>query len=222
MNTLGQHALLVDKTNASQRLLNQAQRQSVAAVEVIPATPEVNLSDDSKDPHGSASKVTDKFEQAAADLFELGPLSLPTKADIKLFEKNFTRALDKAGVDTTIEIDLRANSEGKIEVSNDHPDKDKIEAMFANDSKLQQDFVRAEIYQGFQKLHALHQQWQQKVDNGASEEAANLWLMQATKSMLSVNTGMKYQDGKIVNPSNAKQSNDPMQVIANLKANINL
>ena len=222
MNTLGQHALLVDKTNASQRLVNQAQRQSVAAVEVIPAIPEFNLSDDSKDPHGRASKVTDKFEQAAADLFELGPLSLPTKADIKLFEKNFTRALDKAGVDTTIEIELRANSEGKIEVSNDHPDKDKIEAMFANDSKLQQDFIRAEIYQGFQKLHALHQQWQQKVDNGASEEAANLWLMQATKSMLSVNTGMKYQDGKIVNPSNAKQSNDPMQVIANLKANINL
>jgi hypothetical protein len=135
---------------------------------------------------------------------------------------DWCRYIDKAGVDTTIEIDLRANSEGKIEVSNDHPDKDKIEAMFANDSKLQQDFVRAEIYQGFQKLHALHQQWQQKVDNGASEEAANLWLMQATKSMLSVNTGMKYQDGKIVNPSNAKQSNDPMQVIANLKANINL
>ncbi|MBL4799906.1 MAG: hypothetical protein JKY50_21105 [Oleispira sp.] len=221
MNTLGQNALLVDKTNASQRLLNQVQRQPVAAVEVIPATAAVNLSDDSKDPHGSASKASDKFEQAAAELFELAPLSLPTKADMKLFEKNFTRELDKAGVDTRIEIKLRANGEGKIEVTNDHPDKDKIEAMFANDSELQQGFVRAETYQTLQKLHALHQQWQQKVNNGASEEAANLWLVQAAQSMVAENTGMTYQDGKIVNPSNAKQGNDPMQVIANLRASIN-
>jgi len=218
MNTLGQNALLVDKTNASQRLLNQAQRQPVAAVEVIPATPEVNLSDDSKDPHGRGSKAADKFEQAAADLFELAPLSLPTQADMKLFEKNFTRALDKAGVDTSIEIKLRANSEGKIEVTNDHPDKDKIEALFANDSELQQGFVRAETYQTLQKLHALHQQWQQKVNEGASEEAANLWLVQAAQSMVAENTGMTYQDGKVAQPGSKANSNDPMQVIANLQA----
>ena len=218
MNTLGQHALLVDKTNASQRLVNQAQRQSVAAVEVIPATPEVNLSDDSKDPHGSASKVTDKFEQAAADLFELGPLSLPTKADIKLFEKNFTRALDKAGVDTTIEIELRANSEGKIEVSNDHPDKDKIEAIFADDFDMQQSFVRADTYQTLQKLHELHQQWQQKISSGESEEAANLWLMQAAQSVVAQNSGISYKEGKVIAPDATNKSNDPMQVIANLQA----
>lgn len=220
MITLGQNGLLVDKTNASQRLLNQAQRQPIAAVEVIPAKAEVNLSDDSKDPDGKGSRVTEKFEQTAHQLFELGPLSLPTKADLTLFQQNFTRELDKAGVDSRIEIKLRANGEGQIEVVNDHPDKDKIEALFANESSLQQGFVRADTYQTMQKLHALHQQWQQKIDEGASEEAANLWLVQAAQSMVAQNTGITYQDGKIIPPGSQSSSNDPMQVIANLRATI--
>lgn len=220
MNTLGQNGLLVDKTNASQRLLNQAQRQPVAAIEVIPASADVNLSADSKDPNGKASKVTDKFEQTANELFALTPLSLPTKADVTLFEQNFTRELNKAGVDTRIEIKLRANEEGQVEVMNDHPDKDKIEAMFANDSSLQQDFVRADTYQTLQKLHALHQQWQQKIEEGASEEAANLWLVQAAQSMVAQNTGISYQEGKVIRPGDQPNSNDPMQVIANLRATV--
>lgn len=217
MNTLGQNALLVDKTNASQRLLNQAQRQPVAVVEVVPASSDVSLSDDSKDPNGRASQVTAKFEKSATDIFELAPLSLPTKADLNRFEKNFTQALDKAGIDTRIEIKLRANNEGKVEVINDHPDKDKIEAMFANDSDLQQGFVRAETYQTLQKLHVLHQQWQQKIAAGASEESANLWLVQAAQSMVAENTGMTYQDGKMVADNKSVASNDPMKIIANLQ-----
>lgn len=218
MNTLGHNALLVDKTNTSQRLLNQAQRQPIATTEVIPASTEVSLSSDSKDPNGSASKTNDRFEQSAAELFELAPLSLPTKADFDAFEKDFTRELEKAGVDTRIEIKLRANGEGKIEVTNDHPDKDKIEAMFAQDSDLQQGFIKADTYQTLEKLHALHQQWQQKIAAGASEESANLWLVQAAKTMVADNTGMTYQDGKMVTDNNAVASNDPMKVIANLQA----
>lgn len=220
MNTLGQNGLLVDKTNASQRLLNQAPRQPVAAIEVIPANADVVLSADSQDPNGNASKVTDKFEQTANELFNLAPLSLPTKADLTLFEQNFTRELNKAGVDTRIEIKLRANEEGQVEVINDHPDKDKIEAMFANDSSLQQGFVRADTYQTLQKLHALHQQWQQKIEEGASEEAANLWLVQAAQSMVAQNTGISYQEGKVIRPGDQPNNNDPMQVIANLRATV--
>jgi len=216
MNIHGQGGLLVDKTHASERLLNQAQRQPLAVTEAFPAKPSTNLSADSTDPNGMASKVSDKFEGTAIELFDLAPLSLPTKADVTLFEKNFTRALDKAGVDTSIEIKLRANDEGKIEVLNDHPDKDKIEAMFANDSELQQGFVRADTYQTLQKLHALHQQWQQKINQGTSEEAANLWLVQAAQTMVAQNTGMTYQNGKVTSPS-SDQGNDPMQVIANLQ-----
>lgn len=218
MNTLGQSALLIDKTNSSQRLLNQAQRQPIAASEVIPATSTVSLSDDSKDPHGNASKVTAKYEQSATEIFELAPLSLPTKADLTLFEKKFTRELDKAGVDTSIEIKLRANGEGKVEVINDHPDKAKIEAIFENDFDMQQNFVRADTYQTLQKLHELHQQWQQRISNGESEEAANLWLVQAAQSMVANNSGISYQDGKVIAPDSTNKSNDPMQVIANLQA----
>lgn len=218
MNTLGHNALLVDKTNASQRLLNQALRQPIATTEVIPASTEVSLSSDSKNPNGSASKTNDRFEQSASELFELAPLSLPTKADFEAFEKIFTKELEKAGVDTRIEIKLRANSEGKIEVTNDHPDKNKIEAMFAKDSDLQQGFIKADTYQTLEKLHALHQQWQQKIAAGASEESANLWLVQAAKTMVADNTGMTYQDGKMVTDNKAVASNDPMKVIANLQA----
>jgi len=218
MNTLGQNALLVDKSNASQRLLNQAQRQPIAATKVIPASTDVSLSADSKDPNGNASKVTAKYEQSATEIFELAPLSLPTKADLNLFEKNFNRELNKAGVDTSIEIKLRANGEGKVEVTNDHPDKAKIEAIFADDFDMQQSFVRADTYQTLQKLHELHQQWQQKISSGESEEAANLWLVQAAQSMVAQNSGISYKDGKVIAPDSSNKANNPMQVIANLQA----
>lgn len=41
-----------------------------------------------------------------------------------------------AGIDTSRPMDLTADEEGNIRVSNDHPDKDKIEAIFANDPEL--------------------------------------------------------------------------------------
>lgn len=220
MNIINPNALLLDKTHSSQRLVQAAHRQPHAAIEVITADKDVSLSSDAKDPNGTGSKVTAKFEHTSAELFELAPLSLPTKADLQLFEKNLTRELNKAGVDTSIEIKLRSNGEGGVEVMNDHPDKDKIEALFANNRELQQGFAKADTYQTLQKLHQLHQQWQQKIDAGTSEEAANLWLVQAAQSMVAQNTGLSYQDGK-VNASNSQSTNNnPLQVIANLKASL--
>lgn len=48
-------------------------------------------------------------------------------------------------------------------MTNDHPDKKKIEAMFNDNPDLQQGFVKTEIYTTLQKIYELHQQWMEKL-----------------------------------------------------------
>lgn len=45
-----------------------------------------------------------------------------------------------AGIDTTHPIDLRSDSQGHVRVTNDHPQKEKIEALFADDPELANQF----------------------------------------------------------------------------------
>ena len=45
-----------------------------------------------------------------------------------------------AGIDTAQPIDLRSDSQGHVRVVNDHPDKEKIEALFADDPELANQF----------------------------------------------------------------------------------
>lgn len=41
-----------------------------------------------------------------------------------------------AGIDTSVPVDLRVDADGRIGVSGSHPDKDKIEALFAEDPEF--------------------------------------------------------------------------------------
>ncbi len=45
-----------------------------------------------------------------------------------------------AGIDTARPIDLRSDSQGRIRVTNDHPDKAKVEALFAEGPELANQF----------------------------------------------------------------------------------
>lgn len=54
-------------------------------------------------------------------------------ADLQTTLGNRFRA---AGIDTSQPIDLEVDATGAVRVANDHPDKDKIEAMFADDPDL--------------------------------------------------------------------------------------
>lgn len=56
------------------------------------------------------------------------------------FQSEVRNRLNAMGVDTTRTLDLTTDSEGKVRVANDHPDKEKIEAMFAEDPELAGDF----------------------------------------------------------------------------------
>ncbi|OUS40996.1 hypothetical protein A9R00_03190 [Oleispira antarctica] len=179
----------------------------------------VSLSEDVLGENSKAQQITEKFEHTVRELYspeatsavndknqqtenktqtllEMAPLSLPTKADVIAFEQLFSDELAKAGVDVSIPIKLNITSEGEVKVSNDHPDKEKIEALFKDNSDLQQGFVKTETYGTLQKLYQLHQQWQQKIEGGASEESANNWLINTTKSTLA-SSQVSFQNGKI-------------------------
>ena len=177
----------------------------------------VSLSEDVLGENSKAQQITEKFEETVREryasdqtlktseenkqaenqsLLEMAPLSLPTKADVIAFEQLFNDELAKAGVDTSIPIKLNITGEGEVKVSNEHPDKEKIEALFKENTDLQQGFVKTETYGTLQKLYQLHQQWQQKIEGGASEEAANNWLINTTKSTLA-SSQVSFQNGKV-------------------------
>jgi len=191
-----------------------------------PATPtpsvNVSLSDSVTGNNSKGQQLTEKYEQTTRELFpqqqitpysdddeivdgetglfHLAPLSLPTKADAEAFEKLFTRELGKAGVDTSIPIKLKSDGEGGVIVTNDHPDKNKIEALFKDNPDLQQGFVKTETYTTLQKIYQLHQQWLEKINGGMSEEAAGNWLVSASKSAVA-NAEITFTNGKIAQPA---------------------
>ena len=45
-----------------------------------------------------------------------------------------------AGIDTSRSIDLETDAQGNVRIANDHPDKEKIEQLFADDPELANDF----------------------------------------------------------------------------------
>ena len=181
----------------------------------------VSLSPDVLGENSKAQQITEKFEQSVASLYsedqiepntqqttnneapsllDLAPLSLPTKADVVAFEQLLNDELTKAGVDTSIPMNLTINPDGSVQVNNDHPDKDKIETLFKENSDLQQGYVKTESYFTMQNLYQLHQQWQQKIEGGISEEAAGNWLVNASKSSVA-NAQVNVQNGKVSGPS---------------------
>ncbi len=56
------------------------------------------------------------------------------------FQSEVRNRLNAAGLDATRTLELTSDREGKVRVAGDHPDKEKIEAMFADDPELSNDF----------------------------------------------------------------------------------
>jgi hypothetical protein len=56
------------------------------------------------------------------------------------FQKEVNLRLTSMGVDTSQPLDLNTDANGRVKVVGDHPDKDKIEAMFADDPELSNQF----------------------------------------------------------------------------------
>lgn len=216
MNSIGHTGLFIDRSNSAERALTDARRQPVADLRSEAAADSVSISKTATS--GVAQQQVEKLESSARDLLDIGELRLPGKADLLLFERDFNNALAKAGVDTSIEIELETDYQGKVQVSNDHPDKEKIEQLFEDDADLQQQFVKAQMFQTFEKLAALHKQWQQRIESGESEETANLWLVQASQALVANDSSVTFQEGKVSSRGLNQQNEGAMQVIANLQA----
>ncbi|NMC48912.1 MAG: hypothetical protein GYA47_05705 [Desulfovibrio sp.] len=75
-----------------------------------------------------------------ADKSVLDSLEEQTSAIEEQFLSALSEKLEEAGVDTETAITLTRNADGTIEVANDHPDKETIEALFEEEPVLAQAF----------------------------------------------------------------------------------
>ncbi len=75
-----------------------------------------------------------------ADKSVLDSLEEQTAAIEEQFLSALSEKLEEAGVDTSMAITLTRNADGTIEVANDHPDKETIEAIFEEEPVLTQAF----------------------------------------------------------------------------------
>lgn len=135
----------------------------------------------------------------------LPELTLPSQADVDTFQQDFQRAMTKANIDWSGKIELTMNAEGKVTVKGDHPDKARIEALFEQNSDLQQGFVKADMVQSFRKIQQIHDQRQQMLNNGASEEAANQWLVDQVMRITSKPASLTMVDGKVRHSDSQQQ-----------------
>lgn len=69
-----------------------------------------------------------------APVLDLDPQRV--QADTAAFGEELTQRLKALGVDTSVPINLEIAGDGSIRVRGDHPDKDKIEYLFASDHEL--------------------------------------------------------------------------------------
>jgi len=192
-------------------VMNGQQRQFERQADVVDRkseSAEVAISD-------RAEQYRSELEKNSQLLFELAPLELPGPADIRQFEQDFNLALQKAGINREEKIELSNDYDGRVIVLNDHPDKERIEALFEDDPELQQQFVKAQTAQMFQKLEQLHQQWLAKVESGMDEEAAGLWLVNEAKALTDRAQTMTFEpEGRENNDS--AEGRSPSEVLAAL------
>lgn len=59
-------------------------------------------------------------------------------------ESKLNRLFAEHDIDTTQEIRLQVGADGRVIVANDHPQRDQIEQLFADDPELRNDFVQAQ------------------------------------------------------------------------------
>jgi hypothetical protein len=108
---------------------------------------------------------SERADLAAADPFGFGSdglistLTITTRTE--QLEEQFAARLDALfaahGIDTSVPIELRADTFGRIRVMGDHPDAEKIEAFFADSFELQQTFVRISSAQSLLRAAEQHQ-----------------------------------------------------------------
>ncbi|HTJ97207.1 MAG TPA: hypothetical protein VL381_07040 [Rhodocyclaceae bacterium] len=83
------------------------------------------------------------------------PLELPTQESIETETASFADSVGRmfrdAGISIPPEPILGSDAAGAVRVSNEHPDKEKIERLFADNPNLQQSFARISSWSSLQR-----------------------------------------------------------------------
>ena len=208
----------VTKTVSPQET-SRAQFITIDAERVRPTphgSTQVSLSEDVSAVNSKGKMLVEKYEESIADyqksqnpeevegansLQELAPLHLFNQGDVDAYEKLLTSKLAELGIDTSEAISFQIDSEGKVRVKGDHPQKDAIENMFAEDMDLRNGMVQTQTFYLFKEMYQLHQQWAEKIEAGVNEEIAGTWLLSSVKTAVSKSSeGLTFQNGKSADP----------------------
>jgi hypothetical protein len=139
--------------------------------------------------------------QDANGAIGLPPIKFFNAQDVENYEKQLMSALEARGVDTSRQIDLATDYQGRVYVKNDHPDKDAIEKTINEDQDLRNGFIQTSNFYLFREIYAQHQQWAQKIESGVEEEIANLWLINSIKNTVAKSSeGLSFVEGKSQDP----------------------
>jgi hypothetical protein len=91
------------------------------------------------------------------------------------FEEDVRNRLNAIGVDATQTLELTTDSQGKVRVLGDNPDKEKIEAMFADDPELANDFRQVSSTGSFIKACEAHVEFAADYANDPKAAVAKHW-----------------------------------------------
>jgi hypothetical protein len=113
----------------------------------------------------AAASQPGQFDLAAADPFGFGSdgsiSTVTITTQTEQLEAQFTARLNSLfaehGIDTSVPIELRSDTHGRIRVVGDHPDAAKIEALFADSFELQQTFTRISSAQSLLRAATQHE-----------------------------------------------------------------
>lgn len=139
--------------------------------------------------------------EGASQVEKLTSIKLFNQGDVDAYDKLLTSKLNELGVDTSEPISFQVDAEGYVRVQGDHPQKEAIEAMFAEDMDLRNGMVQTQTFYLFREMYQLHQQWAEKIEAGVNEEVAGTWLLNTVNTAVSKSSGgLTFQNGKSADP----------------------
>jgi hypothetical protein len=104
-----------------------------------------NVSEPAANPAPLARKLTGSiFGDAAADGIITGDEMRAARDEAKAeYQRRFSAAIAAQAIDTSVPLSLQSDAMGRVVVVGDHPDKARIEQLFAEDGELNNAFKKA-------------------------------------------------------------------------------
>ena len=200
-----------NKNNALSVTLSASGASANSTAAIAVAQYEAMVQQNGTSPSPQEKKGSENGPVEAPTLSSLPSIKTFNEADVRDYEKKLANAFAVAGIDTSQTISLTTDFEGKVIVKGDHPDKERIEAMFAEDKDLRNGFVQTNQHYLFKELYRLNQEWAQKIDAGVNIDMASEWLVRSAKQATAASAnGLTLTNGSFNDPFS------PQNIVAKL------